>query len=583
MLSQPIFTLPRALNLDRATHAAIGRFTQGLSPAALSLAYADWWLHLAMSPGKQLQLAEKAQRKTAKLARAALTCAQAGGAPCIEPLEQDDRFTSPAWQAFPYNLMYQSFLLGQQWWHNATTEIPGLSPHHQEVVTFAVRQWLDMFSPSNFWLSNPEVQQATWREGGANLARGLAKFVEDWMRSQSGEPNPQTQNFRPGHEVAITPGQVVLRNDLIELIQYAPATAQVHAEPILILPSWIMKYYILDLSPHNSLVRYLVAQGHTVFMVSWRNPGQDPHSADSNLGMDDYLRLGPLAALDAVSTICPQRKVHAVGYCLGGTLMAIAAAKLAREDDPRIASLSLLAAQTDFEEPGELSLFIDSSQVAWLEDLMKDQGYLDGQQMGGTFMLLRSRDLVWSRMVRAYLLGLDEPLNDLLAWNQDTTRLPYRMHSEHLRNLYLNNELAHGLYRVDGKPVALNDIEVPLFVVGTVKDHVSPWRSVYKINLLTETEITFVLTSGGHNAGIVSEPGHPGRTYQMTTRHAQSKYTDPDTWQATAPHADGSWWPAWHQWLAARSTQRITPPSLGAPASSLPAVEAAPGSYVHMR
>jgi polyhydroxyalkanoate synthase len=323
-------------------------------------------------------------------------------------------------------------------------------------------------------------------------------------------------------------------------------------------------------------VKYLVDQGHTVFMVSWKNPTEQ----DRDLGMDDYLRLGVTAAIDAIAQIIPERKIHATGYCLGGTLLAIAAAAMARDNDPRLATLTLLATELDFQEPGELALFIDESQLAFLEDIMWDRGYLDGSQMGGAFMLLNSKDLIWSRMVRNYLMGRRDGMNDLMAWNADTTRMPYHMHREYLRTLYLKNDLAEGRYLVDDRPVALSDIRVPIFAVATVKDHVSPWRSVYKIHLLTDTPVTFVLTNGGHNAGIVSEPGHAGRRFQMATRAHHEKYLPPELWQASAPPQEGSWWPAWHGWLGARSGEAGAPPPLGAPEKGLPVLGDAPGSYV---
>jgi polyhydroxyalkanoate synthase len=381
------------------------------------------------------------------------------------------------------------------------------------------------------------------------------------------------ENFEVGRNIAVTPGEVVYRNNLIELIRYPAATDAVRPEPVLIVPAWIMKYYILDLSPHNSLVRYLTAQGYTVFMISWKNPTK----ADHDVGMEDYRVHGLMAALDAVGE--RQGGVHAVGYCLGGTLLAIAAAAMARDGDRRLASLTLLASQVDFTESGELTLFIDESQIAFLEDMMLDQGYLDSRQMAGAFQLLRSNDLIWSRLVRNYLMGEREPMSDLMAWNADATRMPYRMHSEYLRRLFLDNDLAEGRYIAGSRPVALSDIHVPVFAVGTVQDHVAPWRSTYKIHLLTDTEVTYVLTTGGHNAGIVSEPGHRGRSYQVMTRRADGRYVDPGTFMATAPRKEGSWWPEWTAWLEQRSgalvqageaDRALTAPSLGP----------APGTYV---
>ena len=302
---------------------------------------------------------------------------------------------------------------------------------------------------------------------------------------------------------------------MIELIQYSPTTPDVHAEPVLIVPAWIMKYYILDLSPKNSLVAWLVDQGYTVFMMSWKNPT----AADRELGMDDYLRKGVYAALDVVGAVVPDRDIHAVGYCIGGTLLSIAAAALADWGDTRIRDVTLFAAQTDFSEPGELSLYISPAQLEMLEALMYKEGVLDSKQMGGAFAMLRAHDLLWQPAVKSYLKGERDGMIDLMAWNADGTRMPWKMHTEYLMGLYLRNDLAEGRFKVEGEPVSLKDIRVPMFVVGTETDHVAPWKSVYKVGGLTSSsEFTFLLTSGGHNAGIVSGPVHPKRRHRVRTQ-----------------------------------------------------------------
>jgi polyhydroxyalkanoate synthase subunit PhaC len=562
--------------LDRSLRATLSRFTSGLSPAALGLAYWDWAIHLAASPGKQAQLAEKAVRKSFRLALQLSQCALDGGEPCIEPLPQDHRFVSPAWRRWPYNLIYQGFLLNQQWWHGATTDVHGVTKQHENVVDFASRQILDMMSPSNFVPTNPEIIQRTFEHGGMNLVRGMLNFFEDVQRAETGKKPRAAEKFQIGRDVAVTPGKVIFRNRLIELIQYEPATDKVRPEPILIVPAWIMKYYILDLSPQNSLVKYLVGHGFTVFMISWRNPGAE----ERDLGLEDYRKLGVLAALDAIAATAPGRRAHAIGYCIGGTLLAIAAAAMAREGDDRLQSVTLFAAQTDFTEAGELMLFINESELAFLEDMMWEQGFLDARQMAGAFQLLRSNDLVWSRIVKDYLMGEREPMTDLMAWNLDATRMPYRMHSQYLRRLFLDNDLAEGRFLADGRSVALTDIRVPIFSVGTTRDHVAPWRSVFKIHLLTDTEVTFLLTSGGHNAGIVSEPGHRGRSYQILSKDPGDHYLDPDAWMAAASKKAGSWWPEFVAWLEARSGDVVAPPAMGAAEQGYRPLIAAPGLYV---
>ncbi len=564
--------------MDRSMHAAIARFTLGLSPASLIEAYLDWATQLAFSPGKQLQLIDKAIHKSLRFAGYAARCATPNAAPvcCIEPLPQDKRFADDAWQRWPYNFIYQSFLLQQQWWHNATTGLRGVARQHEDMVEFTSRQILDMVSPSNFPLTNPEILQRTLERGGMNFVDGLRNLIEDWERTVSGRKAAGSERFAVGKDVAVTPGRVVYRNRLIELIQYEPTTDTVHPQPVLIIPAWIMKYYILDLSPHNSLVKYLVDRGFTVFMVSWKNPGPD----DRDLGMDDYRGLGVMAALDAIGDLVPARKVHAVGYCLGGTLLSIAAAAMARDGDERLQSMTLLAAQTDFTEAGELKLFINESQIAFLEDMMWQQGFLDSRQMAGAFQMLRSNDLVWSRIVKEYLMGERQPMIDLMAWNADATRMPYRMHSEYLRQLFLDNDLAEGRFRTGGRPVALNDIRLPIFAVGTLKDHVAPWRSTYKIHLLTDCEITYALTTGGHNAGIISEPGRKGRYFQIATRQANERYADADAFLATATRKDGSWWPEWAAWLDARSGERIAARPVAAASNDGKPLDDAPGTYV---
>jgi len=551
-------------DLDRMLHVWQSRFTGGRSPSTVGLAFLDWTAHAANAPFQTAALGRTALAQWQRLAHAVV-----GSAPVIAPQPDDRRFAHPAWQRRPYDLLTQAVLLGEEWWGGVVRSPGGVAADNQRIVVFTVRQWLDLVSPSNVPWLNPEVIEATRASGGANLAAGARNFQRDHAGANTG----RIDGFTVGDNLAATPGKVVFRNALLELIQYAPTTATVDASPVLIVPAWIMKYYILDLSPGNSLIRWLVGQGRTVFAISWRNPGADMRDTS----LDDYRTEGVMAAIDAVQAICGDVKIDATGYCLGGTLLTIAAAAMARDGDDRIASLSLFAAQTDFTEAGELRVFITADQLDFLNDLMQTQGYLDSVQMAGAFQMLRSNDLLWSHAIRDYLLGEQDVPSDLMAWNVDGTRLPARMHIEYLRSLFLNNDLAEGRFRLAGCPLALDDLKLPLFVVGTERDHIAPWRSVFKLHVLNDGELTFVLTSGGHNAGIVSEPGHPHRHFRIRVRDAGARTLGPDEWERSTAAQDGSWWPAWNAWLDRHSGRRIAPPPMGVPLGD------APGSYVRER
>ena len=572
-------SFPAVRFLDDVREAQLALATLGLSPESLWLAWADWAIHLAGAPGKRAELALQMLQALGRLA--ADGHGKEAGATALNTGRPDPRFAAAAWQREPFRHWALTFLMWEEWWRHATRDVPGTEPHHEAVVSFAARQCLDTLSPSNQLWSNPEVLQASLQEGGANLWRGALHYLQDLQRKSGKLPPVGSEAFVVGRDVACTPGKVVLRNRLVELIQYSPSTPDVYAEPVLLLSAWIMKFYILDLSPSNSLVRWLLDQGHTVFCLSWRNVG----AQDRDLALDDYRRLGLMAAIDAIGAICPRRRVHALGYCLGGTLLAIGAAAMARAGDERLASVTLLAGQTDFTEPGELQLFIDHSQVHMLDSVMWKRGYLTPDQMSGAFQLLQSNDLIWSRMVHDYMLGERAPLSDLMAWNADTTRMPQLMHSEYLHHLFLNNELAAGRLLVEGHPVALQNIRVPLFVLGTERDHVAPWRSVYKIHYLADTEVTFALTSGGHNVGVVNPPGpaHPQqRYYRLRVKKAADICLSPDEWRQSATQQEGSWWPAWQHWLVQHSSaDRVAPPAMGIPGK--PALANAPGRYVLQR
>ena len=556
---------------DRAFHASVARLTGGLSPAAVALAFADWQLHLVSSPAKCASLAGKAIQHATDFVHA-LAPRHAMFRPwsAIKPSANDRRFTGRDWELPPFNLLAQAFLLSESWWHSTTSDIRGLAHSDAAIVDFVQRQYLDTAAPTNFANLNPKVLRKIMETGGGNFVHGLQNWIADWLTVLGG--GRPDQQFAVGKDIAVTPGKVVYSNELIELIQYAPTTPTVRPEPVLIVPAWIMKYYILDLSPRNSLVRFLVESGFTVFMISWKNPG----SRDRNLGLEDYRERGIDAAIAAIHKIVPAREIHAAGYCLGGTLLAIAAAQLQRDCPGCLRSVTLLAAQTDFTEAGELTLFINESQVAFLEDMMWQRGVLGPMQMAGAFQMLRSNDLLWSRLVHDYLIGERAAASDLMSWNADATRMPYQMHSEYLRQLFLNNDLAEGRYHVNGKPIALSDLRKPMFVVGTLRDHVAPWKSVHKIHFLADADTTFVLANGGHNAGIVAAPDESDHSYQVMAKRASDPYIGPDEWTKLAPSHEGSWWGEWVKFLAEHSGSAVAPPSSGTDK----ALPDAPGSYV---
>ena len=547
----------------------------GLSPISLHLAMTDWWLHWISSPEAQWNWLEQYRRSWLESEPA--------------PETSDHRFAHPAWRKWPFDQLRQRY---ERWAPLLVglTRLDGMSSHHQQLVRFVMRQWLDSLSPSNWLATNPQVQQEGLNSLGSVYLKGWHLLLEDLKvlakqldQGVATEDKLAPLSFEVGRDVAITPGRVVFRNELVELIQYTPVTRHVHREPLLIVPSCIMKYYILDLSPHNSMVKYLVEQGFTVFMISWRNPD----SSLRDLGLDDYLQSGLLDSMAAIRNLTRQARLHAMGYCLGGTFLSMAAALLAHKRHhpqdwaqyPELASVTLLAAETDFSEPGDLGVFIDQDQLKGLRETMNDKGYLSGKQMAAAFQLLGARDLIWGRYTHRYLLGEPDTGMDLMSWNADATRLPARMHSEYLHELFLMNSLSRGHCHVLGHSIALIDIAAPMLVVGTDKDHVSPWKSVYKIFLQTETEQTFILAAGGHNAGIVSEPGHAHRHYWIREAEAGSGWIEPEAWMQEAQREEGSWWPAWSRWLARHSSGQIR-------ARSVPVVAGlpqAPGDYVRVR
>jgi polyhydroxyalkanoate synthase len=570
--------MPTTEQLNRALQAQLATVTGGLAPEPFIQAWWDWYLGLSKAPEAQAQIAQDAWAKTMDTCQFA---AQAASGAAAMPAIDDRRFAHESWNQWPFNVYARGYKNWESWLQTALTSVPGVEARSTQRVEFLGRQLMDSVSPTNYLHTNPELLEQTRAESGQNLVRGYQHWVEDLQNALSGSKAEANDKFVVGRDIATTPGKVVLRNDLIELIQYSPQTPSVHAEPILITPPWIMKYYILDLSPGKSLVQFLVEQGHTVFLMSWKNPTE----VDRNLGMDDYLNLGFMESLHAVSAIVPDRKVHMVGYCIGGTLSFIGTSLLAQRGDERIGSLSLFASLCDFSEPGELSLFIDPKQLTMLDAMMAKKGFLDSKEMGAAFQLLRSYDLMWTPMVNNYLRGKRDQLNDLMAWNADGTRMPWRMHTEYLRKLYLDNQLAADQFEIGGELVKLSNITVPMLVVGTETDHVTPWRSVYKARQHTRSsDYTFLLTSGGHNAGIVSGPQNPKRRYRTLKFSDAQSAMAADEWFKGAAATQGSWWPVWQQWLVARSSsEMVSPPAVGNSDKGYHATVDAPGEYVLQR
>jgi polyhydroxyalkanoate synthase len=566
---------------SRQLLAAIGQWTGGMSPQAFGGAWLNVVSRLALAPGRQLELAQQALRKSVELAQFTGQAVRGGDepvAPQVAGTPYASRFSDQAWARFPFNVMAQAFVAGAELAREAVRQVPGADPDAESVAGFTVREGLELLAPDNYLPTNPQLIAQTREERGQNLLRGIRNLAGDVQRTLRGEGPVGVENYVVGRDTAVTPGKVILRNSLMELIQYSPATKDVYAEPVLVVPAWIMKYYILDLSPQNSLVKYLTDMGHTVFMISWKNPTAE----DRDVTMDDYVSLGVLAALDAIGQVVPKRKVHAVGYCIGGTLLSISAATLAQREDDRLASATMFAAQTDFSEPGELSVFISPAQLAMLEAVMWKNGVLESRQMGGAFQLLRTYDLLWAPSVQAYLKGERPGVNDLMAWNADGTRMAYRMHTDYLHQLYLNNDLASGRYVALGETIDLATIEVPMFVVGTETDHVAPWKSVYKVGQLVRSrDYTFCLTSGGHNAGIISGPQHPRRRHRVLTMKTGARLPSAEKYLQKVEPTQGSWWPTFAAWLAEHSTgQRVAPPKTGNPKKGLKPIGDAPGEYV---
>jgi len=497
--------------------------------------------------------------------------------PVAEPAKGDKRFKHEDWHAhFLFDYVKQSYLIAARWMHDQVGSVEGLSDHTKKKVDFFTRQYIDALAPSNFALTNPEVFRETVATGGQNLVRGLHNLLDDIERGngQLKISMTDTKAFELGVNIATTPGQVVFQNDLIQLIQYEPSTKKVWQRPLMIIPPWINKYYILDLREKNSFIRWAVSQGHTVFVVSWVNPDAKLAHKD----FEDYLSEGTLAALDAIEKATGEKSVNVIGYCLGGTLLAATLGYLAAKKDKRIASATFMTALIDFSAAGELEVFIDEAQVSSLEKKMAERGFLEGSEMGNTFNLLRANDLIWTFVINNYLLGRDPFPFDLLHWNCDSTRMPAKMHSFYLRNMYMNNLLREpGALSLNGVKIDLSKVNVPAYFVSAIEDHIAPWKTTYQGPRILGGKSRFVLSGSGHIAGMVNPPA--ANKYGFWTNATLPD--DADAWLEGAEQHQGSWWTDWMKWIGPHLGREV--PARVPGKGKLKVIEAAPGSYARLR
>jgi polyhydroxyalkanoate synthase len=504
---------------------------------------------------------------------------RAGGeqtAPVAEPDKRDGRFADPDWSAHPmFDFMKQAYLIGSRWAEDMVDRADDLDPHTREKARFYVKQITNALSPSNFVATNPELLRETLAQNGENLVRGMKMLAED-IEAGKGElkiRQSDTGAFEVGVNIAMTPGKVVFRNDVMELIQYAPATPQVLKRPLLIVPPWINKFYILDLNPEKSFVRWCVAQGLTVFCISWVNP-DERHAAKD---FESYMREGVMAALGAIEDATGEKTVAAIGYCVGGTLLGVTLAYMAATGDRRIESATFFTTQVDFAKAGELSVFVDEDQIRSVEEQMAQRGYLDGSRMAGAFNMLRPNDLIWSYAINNYLKGKTPTAFDLLYWNSDSTRMPAANHSFYLRSCYLENRLARGEMRIGGKTLDLGQITIPIYNLAAREDHIAPAPSVFTGSQCFGGPVDYVVAGSGHIAGVVNPPTKVKYQY-WTGGKPQGRYED---WLAKAEEHPGSWWPHWFSWLEAQAKKRV--PAREPGAGKLKAIEDAPGSYVKVK
>ena len=497
--------------------------------------------------------------------------------PVASPDRDDRRFRDEDWEEnVVFDYIKQSYLLSARWLQSTVRDVEGLDDKTAKKVDFYTRQFVDAMAPSNFVMTNPQVLRETVESRGENLVKGLKNLLDDMERGGGQLRIRQTDEdaFELGRNLALTPGKIVFQTDLMQLIQYEPATEKVDKRPLLIIPPWINKYYILDLQPANSFIKWCVEQGLTVFVISWVNP--DGKLAQKSF--DNYMLEGPLAALDTIEKVTGARDANVIGYCLGGTLLASTLAYMAAKGEKGFKSATFFTALVDFTEPGELEVFIDEEQLTSLEERMRGDGYLDGSAMANTFNMLRANDLIWSFVVNNYLLGRDPFPFDLLYWNSDSTRMPAEMHSFYLRNMYKDNKLMEpGGIELDGVPIDLSKIDKPTFILSTREDHIAPWQSTYAATQIYQGPVKFCLAGSGHIAGVVNPPANEKYSYWTN----KDNPADADDWFAGATEKAGSWWPEWRKWIKKYAGGSVAARKPGD--GKLKVIEAAPGSYASAR
>jgi len=549
-----------------------------MDPFNLSSAYKEWLADLAKNPQKLVEANMTYMQEAATLyQRSMMSLLGIETEPVIQEPKSDRRFRHEHWVEKPlFNAIKQSYLLTSHWMRSLVADLDGLDEKTAQKVQFFTERYIDAMSPTNFAFTNPAVIEKAVETKGANLVHGLKNMLGDLERGkgQLQISMTDTDAFELGKNVAATPGKIVFQNRMFQLIQYTPTTETVFKRPLLVVPPWINKFYIMDLQPKNSMLRWFVEQGHTVFVISWINPDESYRDT----GFEDYLKDGVITALDVVEQITRESEVNAIGYCLGGTLLTTTLAYMKVKGDERIKSATYFTTMLDFTDPGELGVFIDEEQISALAGRMEKDGYLDGSSMAGAFNLMRANDLIWSFYINNYLLGNDPRPFDLLYWNSDSTRMPAKMHSWYLKNMYLENNLCKpGTISIDGVPIDISTIEIPVCFASTVEDHIAPWTSTYSGAKHFTGDVRFILGGSGHIAGVINPPEANKYDYRVT----DGLPDDPNLWAAEAEKHPGSWWPAWQSWIAPMSGEMVKARAPGS--RKFKAIEDAPGSYVKVR